>query len=223
MDDLRNLLHGASEEERQGLATILGGTSTTPDELIKTLTLASQSVAGAFWAGLTDGDPSYLDLIRKVAAKVGVDFDSDRTVQELEVRIARKMMLSMLDRMTSEQRRELETRLQAMARQIGKGGLFAGATVTFSALTAAQLSGFGVYLLASTTLAGLTGAVGFTLPFAAYTAMSSAIAVAIGPVGWIGAGLLFLNGLSGPNYSRLAAAVLCIATIRSSRYLEEAD
>ncbi len=83
-------------------------------------------------------------------------------------------------------------------------------------LTAAQLSGFGVYLLASTTLGAITGAIGITLPFAVYTAMSSAIAVIIGPVGWIGAGLFAVWQLTGANYKKLIPAILFVCALRQS-------
>ena len=63
------------------------------------------------------------------------------------------------------------------SKKIGKSGeLITGAGV-FGALTAAQLSGFGVYLLASTALGAITSTLGLTLPFVAYTTMSSAISV----------------------------------------------
>jgi hypothetical protein len=50
-------------------------------------------------------------------------------------------------------------------------------------LGAAQLSGFGVYLLASSTIGAFTSLVGVTLSFAFYTGMSSVISVVIGLVG----------------------------------------
>jgi hypothetical protein len=82
------------------------------------------------------------------------------------------------------------------AEQFEDSGSMGAAAGIFAALMAAQLSGFGVYLLASTALGALTGAVGIAFPFAAYAAVSSAIAVAIGPVGWIGAGLFAIWALT---------------------------
>ena len=45
----------------------------------------------------------------------------------------------------------------------------------------AQASGFGVFMMASSIVGGLTSAVGITLPFAFYTSMSSVIATVINP------------------------------------------
>lgn len=77
------------------------------------------------------------------------------------------------------------------------------------------MSGFGIYLLASTTLGTLTGVIGITLPFVVYTTMSSAIAVIIGPVGWIGAGLFTLWQLTSPSYKRVIPAILYICALRA--------
>jgi hypothetical protein len=63
-----------------------------------------------------------------------------------------------------------------------------GAATTLGAFGAAQASGFGIYLGATTALGFLSQAVGVTLPFAVYTGMSSTIAFLIGPVGFLAAG-----------------------------------
>ena len=47
----------------------------------------------------------------------------------------------------------------------------------FSFLTAAQLSAFGIYLLATTSLGVITKTLGFSLPFLFYSSLSSVIAV----------------------------------------------
>ena len=90
--------------------------------------------------------------------------------------------------MTPFQRDQMEKEWRKAAQEFDKTGRLAGATSIFGALTAAQLSGFSIYLLATTSLATITSVIGVTLPFAAYTMMSTAIAVIIGPAGWIGAG-----------------------------------
>ena len=111
----------------------------------------------------------------------------------------------------------MEEELRRAAQKFDKGGALVGSTSIFAALTAAQLSGFGIYLLASTSLGALTGVLGVTLPFAAYTMMSTAIATIIGPVGWIGAGLFLIWKLTGPNYKRLIPAILYISMLRSGQ------
>ena len=88
-------------------------------------------------------------------------------------------------------------------------------------MAAAKASGFGVYLMASTVLGGLTSALGITLPFAAYMGMSQMIALAIGPVGWLTlfGGLAFT--LNQPNWQRLTLAVVCVSVIRHTPAKEQ--
>ena len=76
------------------------------------------------------------------------------------------------------------------------------------ALTAAQLSGFGVYLAATTALSAVSGALGFTLPFAAYTGLSQVVALTIGPVGWVVMGASALYLLGKPSTKDLTATEL---------------
>ena len=52
----------------------------------------------------------------------------------------------------------------------------------------AQMSGFDIYLASTTALGFFTAAAGVTLPLAAYTGLTSTIALFIGPVGWSVAG-----------------------------------
>jgi hypothetical protein len=68
--------------------------------------------------------------------------------------------------------------------------------------------------MASTVAGALTAAAGVKLPFLAYTVMSKAIWLAIGPLGWIGLGVGVIHTLTKPSYDRLAAAIACIQMIR---------
>jgi uncharacterized protein YaaW (UPF0174 family) len=85
-----------------------------------------------------------------------------------------------------------------------------------SLMTIAKTSGFGVYLLASTVLGGLTNALGVTLPFAVYMGMSQTIALILGPVGWVAlaGGILFT--LNQPNWNRLTLTVVYVSMLRYS-------
>jgi uncharacterized protein YaaW (UPF0174 family) len=47
--------------------------------------------------------------------------------------------------------------------------------------------------------------------------MSSAIAVIIGPVGWLGAGLFAIWKLTDANYKRLIPAILYVSALRAKQ------
>lgn len=87
-------------------------------------------------------------------------------------------------------------------------------------LAAGNLGGFGVYIAASTSLAAVGSAIGITFPFVAYTTLSRAISIALGPVGWIAAGLYAINKLAGPNDKKLVPAIVYIAGLRSEMSLQ---
>lgn len=210
MLELKNLLAKSSLEERQGLSNILTAENMSTKALVDAFEWQSSSLFGYLFSS-----PSYKDIVKQVADKIKADYKAYFTTEQIEVAIAQKVMETVWEKMTPDQRREMEKEWVRTAQQFDKGGEFAKAGGVFAALTAAQLSGFGVYLLATTTLGAITGVLGITLPFAVYTTMTSAIAVILGPVGWIGAGLFAIWALTGPNYKKLVPAVLYVCALRS--------
>lgn len=85
----------------------------------------------------------------------------------------------------------------------------------FAALGAAQLSGFGVYMLGSTLLGAINSAFGLGLGFGAFTGLSSLVSLVIGPIGWAALGLFTVLKLGAPNYKKLLPVIILIATQRS--------
>ena len=161
-------------------------------------------------------EPSYSQIVCQVAEKLEIEHLGVK-VEDLEVEIARKVFQTVWDKMAPDQKMAMEAELRRAAQEFDKGGALAGSASIFTALTAAQLSGFGIYLLASTALGILTSVIGVTLPFVVYTTMSSAIAVIIGPVGWIGAGLFAIWKLTDANYKRLIPAILYVSALRAKQ------
>ena len=81
-------------------------------------------------------------------------------------------------------------------------------------LTLANLSGFGVYTAATGLVGGITSAVGVTLPFAAYTGLTSAISVMTGPIGWGVLTSAAIYKLGQPNFKKTIPAIAIIGLIR---------
>ncbi len=214
MEEIRPLIDSATPEERQALADILKAEEPTADSIFNAFWRRCQSVLG--W-GIMEDRPSYKEIVHQVAGKLQIPFDSDSDVEAVEIEIMQKVWNTIWEKMTPEQQAELKAQMQKTADEFDKNGALAGSAGSVGALTAAQLSGFGVYLLASTTLGALTGAVGIALPFAVYTTMSSAISLIIGPVGWLGIILFFTWKLTGANYNRLTQAVIYILALREKQ------
>jgi len=209
MRGLKTLLNKATDEERQALAKILKADSDSPYDIVDSLKRNCQSIFGYLFS-----EPTYKKIVQQIAKKLNVKYSDSTPVGKLESRIAQKVMETLWEKMTPEQREKMEAEMQKTAQQFDKTGSFIGSVGIFGALTAAQVSGFGVYLLASTALGAITGVVGITLPFAVYTTMSNAVALIIGPVGWIGAGLFVIWRLTGANYKRLIPAILYVCALR---------
>lgn len=213
MNELRALLKKSTKKELEGLAKILNAKDATPDSIIDSLWWNSQSIFGY----LVGHEPSYKDIVRQVANKLKIKYKDYNTPKEIEIKITQKVIETAWEKMTPEQREKMEEQLRKTAQKFDKTGALATSASIFGSLTAAQLSGFGVYLLASTALGFVTDSIGLTLPFVVYTTMSSTIAVIIGPVGWIGAGLFAIWKLTGPNYKRLIPAIIYICALRSKK------
>jgi len=216
MLNIEILLKSVSSEEREGLQKILDSKSNEPKDIIEDFWYNCQSIFGYTFGS----EPPYNEILLKVCKKLKITESQNQIDEEIEILIAQKVMKTVWEKMTPEQRNKLDKKLRETSEKYDKGGALASSVSVFGALTAAQLSGFGVYLLASTTLGAITGAIGLTLPFAVYTSMSSAIAIVIGPVGWIGAGLFAIWKLTGPNYKKLIPAIIYISALRAK---EEGD
>lgn len=59
-----------------------------------------------------------------------------------------------------------------------------------------------------------------TLPFAAYTGLTSTLGVIIGPVGWVGLASYGIFKLGSPNFKKTIPSVVFIHTVRSRLELE---
>jgi hypothetical protein len=123
----------------------------------------------------------------------------------------------MLVAMNAKQRHEFLTRrvqLDIMAAEFPSSG-WAGPVTTLAALSAAQASGFGVYMGATTALGLASHAVGVTLPFAVYTGMTSTIAFLIGPIGFLATVGWLAHVFTSPEWARIIRGLLHIIAMRA--------
>lgn len=156
---------------------------------------------------------TYAEVVNDLALKVGV-IPLGARVAEVERLLVQKIWTDAVSKMSPAELEELRIRVNEIAAKFGKS---VGAELTsFAALGAAQLSGFGIYILGSTILGALNGALGLGLGFGAFTGLSSLIATVIGPVGWAAVGLATVLKLGAPNYKKVLPAVLFIASRRAA-------
>lgn len=200
------ILNKVNDDELQTISTILKLNSCSKDDIIPALISNGEDLFDSSTEKL-----SYKSILYKIIDKLKIqnEFNSEG---DIEKAIAAKVLKDVLSKMTEQQKAEIEKKIIEIASK-EKGIIYKSGTV-FASLTAAQVSGFGVFLLASTSLSFLSGAIGLTLPFVAYTTLSSAIGIIIGPVGWIGMGLFTLWKINDVNYNKIIPAVIYMSLLR---------
>jgi uncharacterized protein YaaW (UPF0174 family) len=216
MKEFYEIVKSATKEQRENLGELTESAfGDAPDTLCNHIRyLRAGSIGQLFW------HESWKQVVTDVADHIHIDWTAalngrqwrDLATQDIEAAVVAKVMQNGLEQLSPDQRQKLvlEMRRHTDDPQLESWLLSGGV------MTAAKISGFGVYLLASTVLGGLTSALGITLPFAIYMGMSQTIALILGPVGWaaLAGGILFT--LNQPNWNRLKLAVVYISMLRNS-------
>ena len=162
--------------------------------------------------------PIYEELVRGAAENLGA-YEGMPSLETCELYLSHAVLTKALERMKPSERLAFFSREIDLPKVAGAAGIssnsVAGPATTMAALGAAQASGFGVYLAATTALGFTTNAIGVTLPFAAYTGLSSTIAFVIGPAGWLAAGLWGAWKVTQAEWKTLVPVVLYIASARA--------
>lgn len=217
MDEFYSLVKAATPEQQANLSAITGSAfGDAPETLVNHIKyLRGGTLGQLFW------DKSWKQVVTDVADYVHIDWLAtldgrnwnDLSTADIEKSVVAKLFQDMLKQLSPEDRDKLilemrrnsdDPRLETF---LASGGVMA----------AARMSGFGVYLMASTVLGGLTSAIGITLPFGIYMGMSQAIALVLGPVGWAALAGGILWTLNQPNWERLTLGVVYVSLLRNTK------
>ncbi|MBW4482645.1 MAG: hypothetical protein KME14_08890 [Tildeniella torsiva UHER 1998/13D] len=217
MREFYDIVRAATDEQRHGLGELIGsGFGSQPDTLCDHIKyLRAGTIGQLFWQS------SWKQVVTDVADHMGIDWRSllagrrwrELSTQEIEVAVVAKLFHAMFDQLSPEQQQKVVMEIQRESDDPRlESFLFGG-----GAMAAAKVSGFGVYLMASTVLGGLTNALGLTLPFAVYMGMSQAIALVLGAVGWavLAGGIVWT--LNQPNWERLTLGVIYVSLLRNAQ------
>lgn len=176
MQKLTLFLNKLSADELEVLHKILGTNNKTVDNITSNFSVLSMPLGGFLQTKL-----SYKEILDKIAKENEIIIKSKQKISEIERDIFQKLFIKEYEGLSVIEKEEFINNLE-------KNGLDKSqiaSLTSMATITAAQVSGFGVYLLASSTVSAITGILGITLPFAFYTGMSSVIAVVIGPIGFL--------------------------------------
>lgn len=160
---------------------------------------------------------TYEYLLREACGELDIKDSHCESINHLEVFLFETIIAKMLVAMDARQRHEFLTRkvnLDIMAAEFHSAE-WTGPISTLAALAAAQASGFGVYVGATTALGLASHAVGVTLPFAVYTGMTSTIAFLIGPVGFLAATGWLAHVFTSPEWARIVRGLLHTIAMRA--------
>lgn len=160
---------------------------------------------------------TYEFLLREACGKLDIKDSHCESVPLLEIFLFETIIAKILVAMNARQRHEFLTRkvqLGLMAAEFHSAE-WAGPVSTLAALAAAQASGFGVYVGATTALGLVSHALGVTLPFVVYTGMTSTIAFLIGPVGFLATTGWLAYVFTSPEWARITRGLLHIIAMRA--------
>ncbi|PSR18890.1 hypothetical protein C8255_05050 [filamentous cyanobacterium CCP3] len=216
MREFYDIVQAVTDEQRHVLGELIGsGFGSQPATLCDHIKyLRAGTIGQLFWQS------SWKQVVTDVADHVGIDWLALLTgrrwqelpTQEIEAAVVAKLFHDIFDQLSPEQQQKVVMEMRRESDDPRLESLLLGG----GAMAAAKMSGFGVYLMASTVLGGLTNALGLTLPFAVYMGMSQAIALVLGPVGWAALAGGVIWTLNQPNWERLALGVVYVSLLRNT-------
>jgi uncharacterized protein YaaW (UPF0174 family) len=161
---------------------------------------------------------TYSDMLDLAGKRFKIEREG-RNDRELEVHLVQTAFVKMVDAMDEKNRKLLEHEILKYAEEhLGKKNF--DIALSSGSLLAANLGGFATYTMASSLLAGVGSTLGVTLPFAAYTTLSSTLSVVLGPLGIGALGLWGLHKITSPNIKITILVVLAVAAIRERLIFE---
>lgn len=186
-------------------------------EILSSLKESKLGPIASMWSEV----PSYRDTLLSLChdLKVPNVLPSD-AIAQLECRIVQKVFAESVGKLSPDDLKKFEhAALNAM--QDEYWGNVAHSGIKLGALSLANLSGFNLYLAASSGLAALSNGLGFTLAFTTYTTMSTALATIVGPLGLTVAGGLLAYDFAKPRPRKALPFVLYMAILRAHIQKEE--
>lgn len=170
--------------------------------------------------GLMQKQLTYKETLKKITDHYGIR-TSNTDVKKIEEEILIFKFKENFDKLSPEDKARFQQELNKVLESKNLEGSQLASLGTVGALALAELSGMGLFIMASTFVGGLTSLIGVTLPFAFYTGMSSFLAFVTGPVGWaVGIGALAYS-LRNDNFESISNKFK--ATLKASRSLVQGN
>ncbi|RZJ34737.1 MAG: hypothetical protein EOO51_08395 [Flavobacterium sp.] len=182
MQNVTNLLQKLTPEELSALHKILESKSNEVNPIMEKLGKVLLPANGLWQTPL-----KYSHILDKIAKYNNIQLDSGNGELANEQQLFLAMFQKEFNKMSDEEK-------AAWTKDLEIRGLNRNQIASLTALGtigAAQASGFGIYMIASSTVGAIASLFQITLPFAFYTGMSTVLSVVIGPIGFLVLGYAF--------------------------------
>lgn len=176
MENVLYLLKKLSPDELLALHKLLGTKKNDIDEIIDKFGKALLPANGYLQTPLT-----YMQILQKIAKHNNVQLAAEKGEVANEQQLFLEMFQMEYHKMSEAERADFLKDLELK----GLSKTQVASVTALGTIGIAQASGFGIYLLATSTVGAITSALGISLSFAFYTGMSSVISVVIGPLGFL--------------------------------------
>lgn len=217
MEDLRKLLSTATGEQLDPLVAILDTCHcrySSPEQIVQGVQWMHRNLFESFHREVFGESESYADVLCTLLKKVRIIVSPRIGCEALEELLVKKIFEQMWLSFNETQRVDFNNTVQRNLSNLGSDKELLQVGGVIGLMAAAKLGGFGTYLLASSALHGIAGTLGITAPFGMYKAVSSAISIALGPIGFIGVSIFAIYKLTGTDYTKLIPAAMYIALLR---------
>ena len=161
-----------------------------------------------------DEGPPYKEIVQDVAKKLGVDYEYYDSVERVEMKMLLKILEDAFDEMSSKEKDEVIKAFE----QGGAENLDFRTGFPMSAILAqlaVKSSGFLAYQIAVIVANSVAKAVlGHGLKLATNAALTRAIGIFAGPIGWVITGIWTAISIAGPAYRVTIPCVCHVAYLR---------
>ena len=190
-----------------------------PQVLADYLTRAGGHAMVNWWRS---AGPGYAEVVHDVCGVMKVKVQKQMSILAMEETLLRVIMERVWDAMSEKEREEAVRSVEAQWEKAGRrfdralgSKLWTLSFAAFGAQVGLRMTGFLTYQVA-VQIANMAArqVLGRGLAFAANAALTRAIAVAIGPVGWAASAAWLVVDALGPSYRGVAPAVFQVAALR---------
>jgi len=134
--------------------------------------------------GFMQSQLTYKEILKKITDHYGIR-TSHTDAKKIEEEILIFKFKENFDKLCPEDKARFQQELNKVLESKNLKGSQLASLGTVGALALAELSGFGLYIMASTFVGSISSLFGLGLGFSFYTGMSTFLAAVTGPIGWL--------------------------------------